>query len=356
MLDTTLSLAERTQRDIIARRIRALQEHEVLPQGSESWLQARRVLLTASECASFLQCNEQCASEYVNEFGLQGEFRFSNRCASPYGSAKQVIKRKRGIVPPSDFGSVYTNWGHIFEGTIRQLWQHLHGDSEVQEFGLITSPLHSFLAASPDGVCPSGIILEFKAPYKRSIRNNKAPPFHYWIQTQILMECLGLPLTHYVEVEFTTLYKDEEAFLSDTLEDGEFKGCLLQSGPARSHEPPLCYFNKPSEQLEWCKENKQDGQSIVFYKILDYNLFEIKRNRRWLDTVLPILRQGWHDLIHFDTAQAMIEEEAAAEKKKTRKRKRSDTSVSPLPNEDMCGEDNESIVTECLDLCGDSSL
>lgn len=363
------SYIERMKREEIAKRIQALQEQEVLPQGSESWLQARRVLITGSEAASFMQCNEECAREYVEEFGLEDTFTYSNRCASPYGSAKQVIKKKRGILPPAEFGSIFTNWGHLFEDTIRQLWQHLNGDDEVQEYGLITSPVYSFLAASPDGVSPRGIILEFKAPFKRCIRDARAPPFHYWVQCQILMECLCLPLTHYLEVEFTVLYKDEDAFLSDVLEEKEYKGCLLQFGPAKSTTPPLQYFNKPEEQLAWCKDQirQMEGHqqvSILFYKIIDYNLFEIKRNRVWFEKVLPRLRQGWHDLVHFDTAKAMAEEAEAALKRSSRKRKRpnSPTEAHMPADVDLCGVDadpeNENDTTQAtsssvIDMCGD---
>ena len=344
-----MSLIDRLQKSIIAKRIEALKEHEVLPQGSECWLQARRVLLTGSECASFLQCTEECAAEYVAEFAVD-DFKFSKRCASPYGSSKQVIKKKRGILS-SDFGSVFTNWGHLFEDTIRQLWQYLNDGAEVQEYGLITSPIHTFLAASPDGVCPTGIILEFKAPYKRKIRDAKAPPFHYWIQTQILMECLCLPLTHYIEAEFTCMYPTEEVFLKDVLEEGEMKGCLIQKSPSKSITPPLAVFGHPESQLLWCKENMEPGDNLLMWKLMDYNLFEIKRNRVWFNRVLPFFKQGWNDLIHFDTAKAQLEESLKQPRSYKRKRAENDGNDQQRDT-DLCGSDDESDNVVPDDLCG----
>jgi hypothetical protein len=122
------------------------------------------LLLTGSDIASFLTYSREHAGPYAEEFGLQDEIRYSNRCASPYSSGKQVLKRKHGIVS-AQMDNVFTSHGHTYEPIIRNWWRKMHEDAEVEEYGLITSPsvASSFLAASPDGISPDlGCVLEFK--------------------------------------------------------------------------------------------------------------------------------------------------------------------------------------------------
>ena len=143
------SLASRLRAESIKRRLDALRSHQLIPQGSEQWLMARRLLLTASDVASFLTYSKEHAGPYVDEFKI-GDFRFSGRCASPYSSGKHVLKRKHGIVAAMS-DNVFTSWGHMFEPVIRNWWRIMHGQTDVEEYGLITSsdPVSSFLAASP---------------------------------------------------------------------------------------------------------------------------------------------------------------------------------------------------------------
>ena len=186
------SLASRAQSESIKRRIDELKNHQIIPQGTEEWLNARRLLLTASDVACFLTHSEEHAGAYVEEFGLQEDFRFSKRCASPYSSGKQVLRRKHGIIS-AQYDNVFTAWGHMHEPVIRNFWRVMHGGKEIVEFGLISSsiPESSFLAASPDGISPDlGVCIEMKAPLSRNIITKKPViPFHYWIQMQVSCLC-----------------------------------------------------------------------------------------------------------------------------------------------------------------------
>jgi hypothetical protein len=193
MTSSAQSFAEAERKEEARKRIAVLDAHRLIPQGTQEWLQARRVLITASEVASFLTHDETCAGEYVKEFGLEGTWKYSGRCASPYDSGKQLIKRKRGVTGPMNGDNPFFNHGHLFEPVARNLYRKLNDMVEVKEYGLITSQTIPWLGGSADGVSADGVILEIKSPLVRDISGNTAIPFHYWIQCEILMQVLQLP-------------------------------------------------------------------------------------------------------------------------------------------------------------------
>lgn len=351
------SLASRSRAESLRKRVDALKSHTVVPQGTEEWLKARRLLLTASDVASFLTHSREHAQAYVDEFRIP-DFRFSSRCASPYSSGKKVLRRKHGIVP-SMGDNIYTSWGHTFEPVIRNWWRVLNGGKEVLEFGLITSSAtdSSFLAASPDGInAELGLCLEFKAPLTRNIcASNPVIPYHYWIQIQCQLHCCDLPVAHYLECSFS-MYGSDDQYLDDQLDGDENKGVLLKYGTREIETPPLELWSDHLGQLQWAQENSKGGQ-LVRWKMVAWNLIETKRNKPWLASVMPTLRKAYRDLLHFDHAKAQKEEDDEREKRESRpkraKSKPGEEYDSITKSRDMCGSESNDSGPE--DLCGDES-
>lgn len=111
----------------------------------------------------------------------------------------------------------------------------------VFEFGLVPHPRYQYLAASPDGVCASGAIIEVKCPLRRAITHEC--PRHYQPQVQIVHETL----------------------------DSNGTGYFIQYRPA-----------------EMC----EDGREIL-------DILEVPRDRAWFAQHLPVIRDFWKDVLFY---------------------------------------------------------
>jgi putative phage-type endonuclease len=57
-------------------------------------------------------------------------------------------------------------WGCRMEDLARMVYE-FENDTSVREYGLLVHPRYEWMGASPDGITPYGVMLEFKAPYSR---------------------------------------------------------------------------------------------------------------------------------------------------------------------------------------------
>ena len=204
-------------------------------QKSEEWYQARYNIITASDCASALNCN-------------------------PYESSHELLIRKISGSPGSP-GSPNMEWGNKYEPIARDFYSTLTG-LQIHEVGLITHPTHTWLGASPDGIYQTkngkGKLLEIKCPAHRKIGNI---PHFYWIQTQIQLEVCNI---------------DECDFL-----DCEFEECS---------EEQHNLITKPSSEK---------GIIPTYWYLKKYLITTIKKDTTWIQNNINDLKTFWHRIIYY---------------------------------------------------------
>jgi putative phage-type endonuclease len=124
-----------------------------LTQGTPEWLMARVGKLTASRLTPL----------------------YSTRASSMRDLAREIVgERATGLPHGGSFtGTTETEWGKKHEPTARAVYEHRE-KVKVREVGLIVSPHHPLLAASPDGLVldkrgrPVGL-LEIKCPSTKKV-------------------------------------------------------------------------------------------------------------------------------------------------------------------------------------------
>ena len=169
----------------------------------------------------------------------------------------------------------------------------------------------------------------------------------------------ALPLGHYLECAFSH-YENDEQYLADVMDEEESKGVFIRKDVRDIDCPPIQMWDDYQGQLEWAKANCQPEHKIFRWKMIAFNLIETKRNKPWISAVLPTLRKAYHELLHFDHAQAAGEEAEERLKREQRPKrvKKGPAPTQPLEKQlDMCGSDNEESVAiqrVMPDMCGES--
>jgi putative phage-type endonuclease len=156
-------------------------------QRTPEWYEVRTSLVTASSAASLLVRDKKTCEDYIKEYELEEIFKLDGKCCNPYSTKLKYFldKCKQGKFT----GNVATFWGQMYEPVVTDLYS-LEYSTNVMEFGLMTHPKYPWLGASPDGICPNGVMLEIKCPYRRKITG--ITPFYYWIQVQLQLEVYNL--------------------------------------------------------------------------------------------------------------------------------------------------------------------
>lgn len=128
-------------------------------QRSQEWLDLRKNMLTASDCATAI-----------------GE----NKYEKPF----DLLLKKCGKGKPFT-GNAATEHGNKYEDEARILYEQRHNEV-VHEIGLEPHPKYPWLGGSPDGITESGKLVEIKCPMSRQILPEV--PKHYMPQLQLCME------------------------------------------------------------------------------------------------------------------------------------------------------------------------
>jgi putative phage-type endonuclease len=282
---------------------------------SAEWFAIRPSMITASSAASLLIRDDKTCDGYIKCFNLEDVFDKDGKCCNPYSSKIQYfLERCRG----SSFkGSAATFWGQKYESVASDIYSNLN-DTDVIEFGLLTHPRISWIGASPDGITPSGIMIEIKCPYRRKITG--IPPFYYWQQCQLQLEVCDLDICDFTEFTFVEFGSPEEWLDDLTMirgEDLKFKGLFIQietKNPITQEilpqdnnyvYPERSLLCKPNELIDWAKEKiallsktSKDNQIItpVFWKVFTYCITTIKRDQKWFKDILPDFEKEWKRL------------------------------------------------------------
>ena len=297
-------------------------------QGSPEWFAQRGKAITASSAAELLVKDKTC-DPYIKEFNII-DFRKSSGKTCAYNSRIDYYTKKCDIGTPFT-GSPATRWGVKYEQVATHIYE-FKNNIEIVEFGLINHPNISWLAASPDGITPDGMMLEIKCPYSRKITG--IPPLNYWIQVQIQLEVTDLEECDFEECTFyqyedkydyyASSYKNARTWyikdsISDTetyrTKDNKIKGVIgeiQRKGTNNNYEYEYIYpkinqnidaTEKEIWQIfnnEW--KNKDEGyifNKMVYWRLDVYSCVTIKRSREWFTSVKNRFKSCWNEILEF---------------------------------------------------------
>jgi putative phage-type endonuclease len=280
-------------------------------QRSAAWFKMRENKVTASSAASLLIRDEQTCGEYVRIYNLPESY-IDNKPANPYSSKKDYILTKCGHKKFS--GSEATYWGTMLEQVATDLYSRRSG-KDVIEFGLLPHPKIDFIAASPDGITPDGIMLEIKCPFKRRITG--VPPFYYYTQMQLQLEVANLRRCDFLECEFVEL-KTRNDYDKTKIMGDEEKGILIEFRPKRVKdraESIYVYPKKNEKDLDkWVekvkRKNKENPKGYsedkydlieVYWKLVKYSVVRVQRDKIWFENTVKVLKKGWEEVMYYKT-------------------------------------------------------
>ena len=277
------------------KRVKLLQKKPQPEQRTKEWYESRYKRITASEAASCLFKSKGACEAYVQQFDIKN---FKYKDTEPLNSYETredyIIKKCRGFYGENLFkDTIYTLWGKKYEEVANRLYSQLN-NTKVIEFGLVSHPKLNWLAASPDGITPDGIMLEIKCPKSRKI-DETSIPIYYYIQTQIQMETVNLDYCDFFECEIIELETEDE-FVKINVGEKQAKGIILQivdSGPDPKFVYPPIEITETNDYIIWknkmINENpdtfnddvvRQQGIYIPIYFFIEkYHNQRIKRSK-----------------------------------------------------------------------------
>jgi putative phage-type endonuclease len=291
-------------------------------QRSEEWLANRRKKITASAVANFLPSTKEFVEPFLKEFNIS-EFNFSNKPINHYCKDIYNFIYENYIDSENRFkGNVATFHGQKFEPVCSQIYEHM-AKTKIHEFGLVTHPEYPFLGASPDGITEEGIMIEIKAPFRRKL--GSYPPIYYYYQTQLQMACCDLDQCDFIEFFFSE-YNNYESFIKDDDIPEKmsfcYRGVYIQIADKNDpknpnkcmYEYPPKYFVNKFENVKWAFKKEQELNNsltnklitLVYYKLDDFNVFHVKRNRELFDRMLVILTEKWKEIEEFKSNPELL--------------------------------------------------
>ena len=233
---------------------------------------------------------------------------------------------KRNLIVEKTKPKAYNNifaasmeWGNKYEPVSTQIYEYMY-NTKIGEYGCIPHSEYPFIGASPDGINIKedsslyGRMLEIKNIVNRDITG--IPKEDYWIQTQIQMETCDLNYCDFLETRFIEYTESE--FYNDTV--SEYKGVILifTKNINNDSKQSIYDINNIKSKYEYYPINKcieyQDIQSWIYEKrekyADDYILYTtnywkldeiscvlIKRNKKWFNYGLPIIRDTYNTII-----------------------------------------------------------
>lgn len=291
----------------LRRKVKALQKRPQPEQRTPEWYSARHKRITASEAASCLFNSKKTCEPYVQEFNIQN-FKYKDTEPLNHYETREdyIIKKCDAFYGKNVFkDTIYTLWGKKYEEVANTLYCQLN-NTTVIEFGLISHSRLKWLAASPDGITPDGVMLEIKCPKSRKIDESRVP-IHYWIQTQIQMESIDLDVCDFFECEIEELESENE-FIDKEIVGKQAKGIVLEianSGPdPKFIYSPICV--KTVEQyIDWKNEQMSLRQDLIpsYFFIKKYNNQRVKRSKIWFENVKEELKKTWNLIMHLQESK-----------------------------------------------------
>ena len=263
-------------------------------QKSPEWFKARHNRITASEAASCLFLTEEICKPYVEAFNIK-KFKYNpSKSVSHYDSYEDyIIKKCSSFYNTLSFkDTIYTLHGKKYEDIALRLYKKKF-NTDVYEFGLLQHPTEPYLAASPDGITPDGIMIEIKCPYSRKIQKNE-PPIWYYIQMMCQLEVANLDRCDFLECEIKELSYDDFIKL-ENLNNNDY-GILINNineddnSPNKYIYPPL-ELNTIKDYITWSSNILTQNQECIFFIIEKWHVIEVYRNPLWFNSIKHYFKQ-----------------------------------------------------------------
>lgn len=281
-------------------------------QKSKEWFKARCSVITASEASSCIPKTKEICEPYEKLFNKKFKYDITKNLSSYDTKEDYIINKCRTFYGENLFiDNIYTLHGKKYEEISCRLYRILF-KTPVIEFGLLTHSRLNWLAASPDGITPNGIMLEIKNPNKMY----KIPSLTYYTQTQIQMESANLDLCDFLVCEVKEL-NSEQDFLDKILDENinqtvdysllelvptqkEFKGIVLNkvdldNNDVEKYIYPPDNLILPNDFINWA--NKIIDENLNFkivknyYIINEWSIIRIKRDKEWFNLIKPYLKE-----------------------------------------------------------------
>jgi putative phage-type endonuclease len=292
-------------------KVKALQKKPQPEQRTPEWYAARHTRVTASEAASCLFKSQRTCEEYVNAFSIKN-FKYKDTESLNHYETKEdyIIKKCAAFYGENVFkDSIYTLWGKKYEEVANRLYCQLN-NTTVIEFGLLAHPRLKWLAASPDGITPDGIMLEIKCPKSRKIDETQVP-IHYWVQTQIQLEVTDLDFCDFFECEIEEI-RSEQEFIEKNILGKQAKGIVLQianSGPDPKFIYPPLEIIETQQYIDWKNENLKKDNTLIptYYFITKYHNQRVARSKKWFATIRDDIKKTWEIIIHLQKEKEYFE-------------------------------------------------
>lgn len=322
------------------KRVEELLKRPQSEQRTLEWYVERKTKLTASSIASLLINDSTTCDSYIKKYNLQDKFIKNNKCCNPYSSFDQFMIDKCN--PERSFvGNVATYHGQKYEPVVTDLYS-VNYKTEVIEFGLLTHADIPWLAASPDGITTEARMIEIKCPYRRKITG--IPPFYYYIQCLMQLECCNLDKCDFVEYEFVEYqslpeYIDDHTINTPVYEKGIF--IQIESIPDDFTRREYIYPNKnilkdTIELLKWkdaviediiikknweivisdsngnsiqCKDQRdyKHNIKIIYWKVPCFSIITIERDPEWFKNVYNRLKEAQQKLLYYQKNNNYLE-------------------------------------------------
>jgi hypothetical protein len=159
---------------------------------------------------------------------------------------------------------------------------------------------------SPDGITPSGVMLEIKNPNKMYT----IPSMTYFTQMQIQMETANLDECDFLvcdvknittQQEYIDYVLDESENLSIYNSCKQYKGILLNKvseldNSTSKYIYPPDNLNTVDDFINWSNSTilqyQQDNIEVIpnYYIIQEWNTIRINRDKQWFDIIKPYLK------------------------------------------------------------------
>lgn len=273
---------------MLRKRVKGLQKKPQPEQRTEAWFLQRQTKVTASEAASCLFKTKKVCENYIKTFNLTNFKINDQEGVNPYETREDyIIKKCSAYYGENVFRDTpHTMWGKKYEEVATRLYRNL-GKTKVIEFGLLNHSRLKWLAASPDGITEDGIMLEIKCPKSRKI-DPRAPPFYYYVQMQIQLECTNLEECDFLECELKECDTEEE-WKSIQLQENQYKGIVL--GVPDNFIYPPDHLTTDDDYIKW--RDTYPNIPVSYYVIQKYNIIRVKRDKEWFQNVRNDIKEVW---------------------------------------------------------------
>jgi putative phage-type endonuclease len=250
------------------------------PQRSKEWFIQRNRQITASEVASCLFLKKEVIKAYNETFPKAIIKENPLKGANSYESLDEYIKKKCNVYYSNNYepfkDTIYTLHGKLYEPIAARFYS-INKKTKINDFGLITHPKLTWLAASPDGITDNGVMLEIKCPLSRKI-NADGIPFGYWLQTQIQMEVCDLDECDFLECEIAEISREEFLECEDYLINQGLAGCIIKD--EQGYIYPEENINTKELNLNFLKD-----KPAIYYIINKWNIINLKRSKEWFKNI-----------------------------------------------------------------------